>query len=103
MKPYAEGFYKSKAWQSCRESYLKKVGYLCEDCLKQGIYKPAEIVHHRVFINESNINDPAITLNFSNLKAVCRECHAKEHKARHGEHTEEKRYMVDEAGRVIIR
>lgn len=96
MKPYAEGFYKSKAWQSCREAYLKKVGYLCEDCLKQGIYKPAEIVHHRVFISESNINDPAITLNFSNLKAVCRECHAKEHGARC------RRYKIDERGSVEV-
>ena len=95
MKDFAAAFYKSKAWQACRNSYMEKVGGLCEDCLARGIYTPAKIIHHRVELTPENITDPTITLSWSNLKAVCRECHAAEHGAR------VKRYKVDPNGRVV--
>lgn len=94
MKPYAAAFYKSPAWVSCRASYIK-ANPLCEDCLFEGRYTPAEIVHHKIPITPENIGDPKITLSFSNLKAVCRECHAREHGAR------QRRYKLDDLGRVI--
>ena len=96
MKDFAAAFYKSKAWQQCRAAYLEQTGGLCEDCLAKGIYKPAEIVHHIVEIDPVTITNPEITLNFSNLRAVCRECHAAEHGARI------RRYKVDELGRVKL-
>ena len=96
MKEWAASFYKSKAWQTCRAAYLEQQGGLCEDCLAKGIYTPAEIVHHIVELTPENINDPEISLSFSNLKAVCRECHAVEHGAR------QRRYKLDELGRVIM-
>ena len=73
-------FYKSDAWESCRAAYLAKVGGLCEECLKQGIYTPAVIVHHKVVLTPENITNPEITLAFSNLEAVCRDCHGKVHR-----------------------
>lgn len=94
MKPFATTFYKSRAWQDCRNAYMKSVGGLCEDCLAEGRYTPAEIVHHIVELTPDNIRDPRIALSWSNLRAVCRECHAKEHGAR------DRRYVVDEMGRV---
>lgn len=74
---------------------MSKVGGLCEDCLAAGRFTPAEIVHHVQEITPENIDDPSITLSFSNLRAVCRECHAIEH----GAHV--KRYKLDELGRVV--
>lgn len=94
MQEWAEAFYKSKAWRDCSTAYKNKVGGLCERCLAQGLYTPAEIVHHKVHITRENINDPRITLSWSNLKAVCRKCHAAEHAAH------PKRYTVDRDGRV---
>lgn len=94
MKEYAESFYKSTTWQNCRNAYMKSVGMLCEDCRKKGLIVPAEEVHHIKFITPQNINDPAVTLNFDNLVALCRECH----KARHG--ARQRRYTIDEYGRV---
>lgn len=95
MKEYAASFYKSKQWQDCRASYVKMVGGLCEDCMKHGIYKAGEIVHHKIHITPENIQDITITLSFDNLKLVCRECHAMEH----GAHI--KRYKCDDDGHVI--
>ena len=95
MKDFAKSFYKSKAWQRCRAGYVKSVGGLCEDCLKKGIYTPGEIVHHKIHLTPENINDPNISLNWGNLKLVCRECHALEHK------DSDARYLFDELGRVV--
>lgn len=96
MKKYAEKFYKSENWQSCRENYIRKVGGLCERCLEKGLYVPAIIVHHKVHISPNNINDPAVTLCHDNLEALCRDCHAEAHKGK-------KRYYTDwNTGEVII-
>ena len=95
MKQYAETFYKSKTWQHTRNAYIKSVGGLCEKCLKKGIYKAAVEVHHMKHITPKNINDPGVTLNWGNLIALCRECHRQEH-------TRQKRYTIDEQGRVTI-
>ena len=97
MQEYAKVFYKSQAWKHCRAAYVKEVGGLCEACLKKGLYSPAEIVHHKIHITPENIGDPNITLSHSNLEALCRLCHAKEHERI------TRRYTVDEFGRVAIR
>ena len=77
-KEYARAFYKSKAWQVCRESYIASRvlldGGLCEQCHEHLGY----IVHHKNPITPSNIHDPHITLNHDNLAYVCKACHDKE-------------------------
>lgn len=94
MQEFAEKLYKSKAWQRCRKAYAAKVGGLCERCLARGIYTPGEIVHHRIHLNPSNVSDPEVALNFSNLELLCRKCHGEVHG------NAEKRFEVDELGRV---
>ena len=42
---YAKKFYRSKAWQQCRESYISKVHGLCERCQSKGKITPGYIVH----------------------------------------------------------
>ena len=96
-KPFSAAFYKSPAWLATRAAYIKSTSGLCEDCLARGVLTPAEIVHHVIPLTPENINDPSVTLSFKNLRAVCRECHAKEHGARL------KRYKLDELGRVTPR
>ena len=96
MQPWAESFYKSKAWQRCRENIMKRDAYLCVDCFKKNKLTPAEEVHHITELTADNINNPAITLNPDNLVSLCRECH----KARHG--ARQHRYKIDERGRVTI-
>lgn len=96
-QPYARAFYSSIQWQECREAYARSKKYLCEDCLAKGLYTPGEIVHHVINLTPENINDPNVTLNFDNLRLVCRKCHAEEHKHR------ERRYVIDELGNVITK
>ena len=97
MKDFAKAFYLSEAWRSTRDAYLKSVGGLCELCLKDGLITPAEIVHHRIPLDASNIDNEKIALGFDNLCCVCREHHAQLHKKdRKGW-----RYVVGDDGRVI--
>ena len=97
LKEYAEEFYKSKTWQKCRESYSKSVGGLCEDCMAKGIITPGDTVHHIKHITPQNISNAMITLDWNNLRLVCRDCHAKEHSSH-----KDRRYSVDENGNVAI-
>lgn len=84
-KDFAKVFYNSKAWKQCRSSYIRSVHGLCERCVKEGIRKKdgtiptGDIVHHKIHLNEMNINDPSITLNHNNLEYLCLECHNKHH------------------------
>ena len=103
-KEFARKFYSSKAWQECRNEYMKRAHYLCENCLRKGIYKPAEIVHHIIEIDPVTIERPEIALNFDNLEAVCRECHNEYHD-NHGRWTlvnEKKREQRDQSNRYVI-
>lgn len=74
---------------------MKKVGGLCERCLKQGKITPAEVVHHKIYLNGQNIHDPKVSLSFDNLEALCWEHHEQEHKGI------KRRYTVDSFGRII--
>ena len=95
MKEFARAFYKSAAWKKCRAGYAKAAGGLCERCLERGLCEPGEIVHHKTELTPDNIHNPAVTLSWDNLQLVCRNCHAALHGA-------ERRYRVDELGRVIL-
>ena len=95
MKDFAKAFYFSPEWRACRKAYMEQCHGLCEDCLARGLYRPAEIVHHIIELTPDNINDPSITLSFSNLRCVCRECHSLEHGFT------KRRFEIDPMGNVI--
>lgn len=71
-------FYKTVAWRRTRASYIayRKAmdGGLCEAC-GQDLGK---IVHHKIWLNDNNCNDPEISLAHSNLMYECQTCHNKE-------------------------
>ena len=83
-KEFAKKFYSSKTWQSCRNEYAKRRHYLCENCLRKGIYKPGVIVHHKIEIDTITIEKPEIALNPDNLELLCRDCHAERHDIKGG-------------------
>ena len=96
-KDFAREFYSSVRWQKCRNAYMAYRHGICERCAEQGKIKPAAIVHHKIELTPENINNPRIALSFSNLKALCRECHLIEHGMTR------KRYWVKPNGEVVMR
>lgn len=69
-REFAKKFYNSKNWKKTRKAYLESVFYICEKC-----QRAANIVHHIIELNEENINDANISLDFENLLCVCQDCH----------------------------
>ena len=73
-----QGFYRSTAWRRVSAAYMSSQGYLCERC-----GAPATICHHRRYLDDKNVGDPAIALNQDNLEALCQDCHNAEHGEAH--------------------
>ena len=96
MRDFQKGFYNTKAWQNCRNNYLKFRGGLCERCLERGLIVEGEIVHHKVHLNPYNILVPSVSLNFDNLELLCRQCHSDTHYD-----NQPKRYTIGADGSVI--
>jgi len=97
MKAWAERFYASKVWKDCREAFLQSKGFLCERCSETTNPMPAKIAHHKTHLTPENINDPHVSLSWSNLESLCQDCHNKEH---HGS-SETTRYIFGKNGEVI--
>jgi len=93
MKPWAKSFYKSKAWQDCRDAYFVFRHGLCERCGRPGL-----IVHHRIYLTPQNINNPNITLSFENLELLCSSCHNEEH---HSTDATANGLTFDEGGNLV--
>lgn len=84
-------FYKSDDWEELRADVMRDAHNECQHCLKKGIYKRAEMVHH---INEvrkrpdlaltREFVDPITNEKIINLIALCNSCHEMEHPDRFG-------------------
>lgn len=104
-------FYNSKAWKDVRRNIWLKQNCLCAICHRpvyvDGIseYTPKEyrrrgIVHHKIYLDNSNVYDDAIALDESNLIGICKECHEREHS---GDYVTRKEVTFDENGNLIKR
>lgn len=67
-------FYKSPKWRRLRNQ-KKQDQPLCESCLKKGILKPMDAVHHIIDISDKLTEENA--LDYSNLMSLCDSCHSK--------------------------
>lgn len=83
MADYKESdpFYHTAAWKRLRKTALMRDGGMCQDCMdrmRSGIgIKPnrATMVHHIIPRSER----PDLELSLENLRALCPECHEREH------------------------
>lgn len=69
---------------------------MCERCFSMGILKPAKVVHHIEWLDPRNIDDPKVTLGFSNFQRLCQDCHAAVHA-----NEQVSRVSFDEYGNVV--
>ena len=95
--PIIDAFYVSNTWRKCRQAFIKYKGGLCEECLKAGIIRPGTDVHHVIRLSHDNVHDPAVSLNWDNLKLLCEEHHYAIHNKR-----QPRRWLVDENGHIRI-
>ena len=77
-------FYKSKAWEDFRQIVIAERtsddGYVyCAICGKPILKKYDLIVHHKIELDELNVNDNMIALNPNNVECVHFKCHNELH------------------------
>lgn len=86
-----KGFYHTGAWQRVRLLALQRDGYLCQDCLEKmergetDRVNRADTVHHIIPLEAR----PDLGLCLSNLRSICRDCHAQEHPEKGGNNRRE--------------
>lgn len=67
--------YNTQRWKNLRYNYLINHP-LCEICLDQGLYVPAEDVHHKQsFINFTGQRRYDLAFDINNLMALCKRHH----------------------------
>lgn len=103
-RKFAKSFYDSKEWYKTRSAFAKSKLYLCEVCHKPVVIGRKSIdgrlqghVHHKIWLNENNINDVSITLGWDNLQLLCEGCHNNIH----NRSSVSRKVVFDELGRVV--
>ena len=103
-------FYNSKAWKQNRVAYAISQHCICERCgrpvyvsgINESLPKKKRlryIVHHKIHLNEENMNDDSIAFDWNNLELLCIECHNREHY----EQPTKDGLMFDENGNLVER
>ncbi|MHC1749462.1 MAG: HNH endonuclease [Cellulosilyticaceae bacterium] len=81
---FAERVYASKEWRELRHNLIVERKPICQRC---NTYYPDTsklIGHHKIELNEINVNDPNIVFNPDNIEIICSDCHNKEHRRFNG-------------------
>lgn len=94
---FSKAFYNSKVWQDARDTYISGKFGICERCGSPN----AKQVHHKIYLNETNINNPEISLNPENFELLCEICHQNEHNEKYG--VTQADLMFNEAGEIVKR
>ena len=78
---YGAKYYNSTLWHNLRNSYIHK-NPLCEECMKDGVVRPATRVHHiKPFMSGLSEDERwQLLTDVHNLMAVCDLCHHKLHR-----------------------
>ena len=64
-------FYHTQVWVRCRTAFMTSRNWLCERC-----GAPASVAHHVIHLTPENVSDPSVALDWTNLQALCADCHA---------------------------
>lgn len=95
----AKKFYNSSKWKYTREVIMQRDFRLCQRCLKEGIHKPADVVHHKVEL----LDDWSLALEHSNLESICHLHHTLIHKSTKDDDGIGLECSFDDEGNVIFK
>ena len=93
----------SMRWLRLRKEKLK-LNPLCQDCLEQGIYTPAQEIHHITPCETARSVRQMEELMFSvgNLRSLCHECHVLVHKKLASHSKDAQRRNTDERNKRFM-
>ncbi len=88
--------YLTPQWKRLRLSVLRRDSYLCQDCIRKGVSKEADTVHHI----EPRVSE--LFYDTSNLISMCASCHDRMHNRATGELTAEGKKWVTRRRRGLV-
>lgn len=100
-KPWQKRFYNSKPWKECRKVVCERQHYFCADCIEHGDIESIGEVHHLIELNESNVNDPSVSLDPDKCVGLCIKCHNRRHGKGYKKRDQSTRVWFDEQGRPM--
>lgn len=74
-----DAFYSGARWMKLRDRFRRKHP-ICQRCESKAQARETAVVHHKV----ERLERPDLSYEWSNLVALCHECHNREHAARKG-------------------
>lgn len=89
-------FYHSQRWRKLRQVCIDKAGGICQECH----INAGTIAHHKVWVDDSNVNDDSVVWDLDNLECVCPDCHAKLH-SKTGARSTMDGYVFDDEGNLV--
>lgn len=72
-------FYDSAMWKRTKRAVYIRAKGCCEIC-----GNPGTEVHHKIELDDQNVDDPKIALGMDNLILLCTQCHNKQRHRRNG-------------------
>lgn len=81
---FSKHIYTSTAWRDLRHNLIVERKPVCERCGKLCLDTSQLVGHHKIEINEQNVNDLDIVYNPNNIEIICSDCHNKEHRRFNG-------------------
>ena len=93
----------SMRWLRLRKEKLK-LNPLCQDCLEQGIYTPAQEIHHITPCETARSvrQMEELMFNIGNLRSLCHDCHVLVHKKLASHSKDAQRRNTDERNKRFM-
>jgi 5-methylcytosine-specific restriction endonuclease McrA len=88
--------YLTTQWRRLRLSVLRRDSFMCQDCVRKGISKEADTVHHI----EPGVSE--LFYDTTNLISLCASCHDRMHNRMTGELTAEGTKWVRRRRRGLV-
>lgn len=83
MRKLRQKAYQNPAWRKMRNTFIKEHA-ICADCLNKGKVTASEDVHHIKSPFKDGIINWNLLLDYTNLVALCKSCHADRHNSDKG-------------------
>lgn len=87
MRKLRQQAYQNTAWRKLRDTYMHNHP-ICEECLNKGKVTPATDIHHMISPFQHGEVNYTLLLDYDNLMALCKECHATLHNNQNGVKTQ---------------
>lgn len=91
-------FYWMKEWRIIRKIRKQIDNKECQRCKRNGIYSPADMVHHKKEVRFF----PELALDLDNTESLCNACHNREHPEKLNRYQKKRNLTTKNVGKILF-